>query len=97
MSIERRAILEAALIGYQHEIGKMQDKMREITAELMGTDLPSLPPEIIKRARRSPPLFGPKPKLVKKKKRVLTPEGREAIAAAARRRWAKARRSKKAA
>lgn len=86
MNIERKELLEHALAGYRHQISQMQDKCCQITAELMAPG----------KSVRLPTNAATTPTLVKKK-RTLSAEGRAAIGAAARKRWAKVRRAKKAA
>lgn len=41
MTITRKELLQVALSGYAQQVGAMQDRMREITRELMGTAAPS--------------------------------------------------------
>jgi hypothetical protein len=68
-----------ALVGYQHEKQKIDDKIRELQAQLKGrhVTLPSAAAE--KQATAAP-------------KRILSPDARRRIAAAQKKRWAEHRK-----
>jgi hypothetical protein len=70
--------LRMALIGYQMEKDKIDSKIKEIQAQLRGTNIPAAP-------------AAGKPAKVK---RVLSPEARKRIAAAQKKRWAEHRKAK---
>ena len=71
--------LQMALVGYQHERQKIDDKIREIQAALKGKTvvLPSVAAETAAAT-----------------KRVLSPAARRRIALAQKKRWAEHRRRK---
>ena len=70
--------LQMALIGYQLEKQKIEDKIRQISAQLKGKRV-ALPSEgVTKRASGT--------------KRVLSPAARRRIAAAQKKRWAEHRK-----
>jgi len=75
--IHDKEILRMSLVGLNAERDKIDAMIESVQRQLEG---PGLPPAVANAA--------PKPTLVKKKRR-LSPEGRAAIAAGARRRWAK--------
>jgi hypothetical protein len=75
-------MLEMALVGYEIEKQKIDQKIAEIRAKLGGRRGASAAAEEPKGTRR---------------KRVLSPEARRRIALAQRKRWAAHRRAKKAA
>ena len=77
------SVLEMALVGYEIEKQKIDEKIAEIRARLGGGKAAEKPPAQPRKARR--------------RKRVLSPEARERIALAQRKRWAKHRKAKKAA
>jgi hypothetical protein len=77
---EDLSTLQMALIGYQFERQKIEDKIREIQAQLKGK----------KSASSSTPAAAEK----SPGKRVLSPEARKRIAAAQKKRWAEHRRAK---
>ena len=77
------SVLEMALVGYEIERQKIDEKIAEIRAKLGGSKGPGRPAAA--------------PKATGRKKRVLSPEARERIALAQKKRWAKHRRAKKAA
>jgi hypothetical protein len=70
--------LEMALVGYQHEKEKIDDKIRQIQAQLKG------------RRVTSPSAAGEKK--TPGAKRVLSPAARKRIAAAQKKRWAEHRK-----
>jgi len=76
-SAEDLSTLQMALVGYQMEKQKIDEKIREIEARLGG-----------RRGTASAPA-GPAKKGVK---RVLSPEARKRIAAAQKKRWAEHRK-----
>ncbi|MBV9505951.1 MAG: hypothetical protein JO323_13195 [Acidobacteriia bacterium] len=73
--------LEMALIGYQTEKEKIEDKIREIQTQLKGK-------------RLTTPAAGVTAGVVKKNpaKRILSPGARRRIAAAQKKRWAEHRK-----
>jgi hypothetical protein len=77
-STEDLATLQMALVGYQIEKQKIDDRIRELQARLKG-----------KSAAPAAPAAEPSKKPVK---RILSPEARERIAAAQRKRWAEHRK-----
>jgi len=78
-SIEDLTTLQMALIGYQIEKQKIEEKIAEIHGQLKGRRIPASSGS------------GEKPAGVK---RVLSPEARKRIAAAQKKRWAEHRRNK---
>jgi hypothetical protein len=75
-----KATLEAALIGYQHQVEEIQAKIGAIRKILAG----------------AAPVAGPKAKKAAaphKQKHKMSAEGRARIAAAQRARWAKAKKN----
>jgi hypothetical protein len=75
---EDSSILQMALIGYQIEKQKIEDKIRQINGQLKGKKAPSSASE-------------EKPAGVQ---RILSPEARKRIATAQKKRWAEHRRLK---
>jgi hypothetical protein len=75
-------MLEAALIGYQHELQRIESKMTELRQALRQ------PPEAAPKAK---PAAKTKAKTPAKKavRHMMSEEGRARIAAAQRARWAK--------
>ncbi len=77
-----KATLEAALVGYQHEIKRIESKMAELRQALRQTpgrvavEKPAAPVKSRKKARHQ-----------------MSEEGRARIAAAQRARWAKLKKS----
>jgi len=76
-SLEDLSTLEMALVGYQIERQKIEDRIREIQAKLKG-----------KHTAGPAAAAGKKPAV----KRVLSAEARKRIAAAQRKRWAEHRK-----
>jgi peptidoglycan hydrolase CwlO-like protein len=74
--------LQAALLGYQHQLEQIETKMAELRRQLGGTAR--------KTAPAAKPAAGPR-------KHRMSAEGRARIAAAQRARWAKVKKGKKAA
>jgi hypothetical protein len=72
-------MLEMALIGYQVEKQKIEEKIQQINAQLRG------------KKSSSASASAEKPASVK---RMLSPEARKRIAAAQKKRWAEHRRMK---
>lgn len=70
--------LQMALVGYQYEKQKIEDRIREIEAQLRG-----------KHVAAAPSSSGEKKAGVK---RVLSPAARKRIAAAQKKRWAEHRK-----
>ena len=78
-SVQDVTTLQMALVGYQIEKQKIDDKIREIESQLRG--------------RRGPASSaGPATKRAAGTKRVLSPAARRRIAAAQRKRWAEHRK-----
>ena len=75
-----KATLEAALVGYQHQVEEIQAKIVAIRRMLTGTPAAAGPK--VKRAAAS-----------RKQKHKMSAEGRARIAAAQRARWAKAKKN----
>lgn len=78
-----QSTLQAALVGYQHQLQLIEAKMAELRRELGGAG----PKAVSSTVKPS----------VHPRKHRMSPEGRARIAAAQRARWAKAKRAKKAA
>ena len=74
-----KATLEAALLGYQQQLGEIQAKMADIRRQIGGV-APAAQPKHRKVTPR-------------KQKHHMSAEGRARIAAAQRARWAKAKRA----
>ena len=72
--------LQMALVGYQIEKQKIEDKIREIQGQLRGKRI-ALPSDSAAMAKRSSGV-----------KRVLSPAARRRIAAAQKKRWAEHRK-----
>lgn len=72
--------LQMALVGYQIEKQKIEDKIREIQGQLRGKRI-ALPSDSVGMAKRSSGV-----------KRVLSPAARRRIAAAQKKRWAEHRK-----
>ena len=78
-----KATLEAALIGYQHQLEEIQAKIADIRRMLGGaTPAPAAAPQ--RRAKKAAPQ--------RKQKHKMSAEGRARIAAAQRARWAKVKK-----
>jgi hypothetical protein len=75
-SLEDLSTLEMALVGYQIERQKIEDRIREIQAKLKG------------KHTAAPAAAAKKPAV----KRVLSAEARKRIAAAQKKRWAEHRK-----
>jgi hypothetical protein len=74
------ATLEMALVGYQVEKQKIEDRIREIQAQLKGNPATAAPAAVEKKAPGA--------------KRVLSAAARKRIAKAQKKRWAEHRRRK---
>lgn len=72
--------LQMALVGYQIEKQKIEDKIREIQGQLKGKRI-ALPSNSVTMAKRSSGV-----------RRVLSPSARRRIAAAQKKRWAEHRK-----
>jgi hypothetical protein len=70
-------MLQMALVGYQIERQKIEEKIREIEAQLGGKKVP----QVAERAQSAP-----------NPKRGLSPAARKRIAAAQKKRWAEHRK-----
>ncbi len=77
-NIEDLATLQMALVGYQIERDKIDNKIREIQAQLRGKRI-ALPSASVEKKGSAP-------------KRVLSPAARRRIAAAQKKRWAEHRK-----
>ena len=75
--------LEAALLGYQHQLEHIESKMAELRRQLGGTARKTA-------SSAAKPAAGPR-------KHQMSAEGRARIAAAQRARWAKVKKAKKGA
>jgi len=73
-NIQDSTTLQMALVGYQIERQKIEDKIREIRAHLKGESVP--------------PSSRPAGKKAAGTRRVLSPAARRRISAAQRKRWA---------
>jgi hypothetical protein len=78
-SKEDHAMLEMALVGYEHERERIVSKIRELQTQLKG--------EATASARAATPVAKPG-----SGKRVLSPAARKRIAAAQKKRWAEHRK-----
>lgn len=78
--------LQAALVGYQHQIQQIESKMAELRRQLGGA-APKAKSSSAKAAKAP----------VASRKHRMSAAGRERIAAAQRARWAKVHKEKKAA
>lgn len=77
-STEDLATLQMALVGYQVEKQKIEDRIREIQAQLKGKHVTLPSSEVSERPVGA--------------KRVLSPAARKRIAAAQKKRWAEHRK-----
>jgi hypothetical protein len=78
-----KATLEAALVGYQHQLQDIESKMAELRRALRQSPV---------AAPAGKPVA--KTKTAKKARHKMSEEGRARIAAAQRARWAKLKKSK---
>lgn len=78
-NVEDSTTLQMALVGYQIEKDKIEEKIRELQAQLRGRRAAT--PDAATPAKKA---FGTK--------RVLSPAARRRIAAAQRKRWAEHRK-----
>jgi hypothetical protein len=76
MKTNDHALLEAALIGYQHQLDQIEAKMAELRQQLGGKS----PAPATKSAAAAAPATG--------KKRQMSAAARKRIAAAQKKRWA---------
>ena len=79
-SVGDLSTLQMALVGYQIEQKKIEEKIREIQAQLKG------------RASSSPAAAASTSEKPARTKRVLSPAARRRIAAAQKKRWAEHRK-----
>ena len=83
-----RELLEAAILGYQAQIGRIEDKIAWIKQQLSG----SFHPTIAAEAGPGEDVAEPSVPIAKgrraRRKGRMTPEGRERLVAALKRRWA---------
>ena len=87
MTISDDELLRHALIGYQMRLGEIQAAMRDINAKLTR-------PTLGRRNEAAAVSNGTRPK--RKRRRRLSPEGRAAIIAGIKKRWARVRRERRA-
>jgi hypothetical protein len=80
MASHDRETLEAALIGYEQHKKEIEVKVQEIRSRLGGASAPK-DPKASKPGRKA--------------RKPLSPEARERIAAAQRKRWAKSKKAAK--
>jgi len=80
MKTNDHALLEAALIGYQHQADQIAEKIAEIHREMSG--------------KSSPAAAAPKAVPASGKKRTMSSAARKRIAAAQKKRWAEYHRLK---
>ena len=78
MSTNDHALLEAALIGYQHQAAQLAEKIAEIRRQLGGKT----------------PSAAPKAAATPTKRRTMSAAARKRIAAAQKKRWAEYHRNK---
>jgi hypothetical protein len=78
MKTNDHALMEAALIGYQHQLEQIEAKMADLRRELGG----------------KPPAAGPKSTVAPGRKRQMSAAARKRIAAAQKKRWAEYHRLK---
>jgi hypothetical protein len=79
--IPDRSLLEAALIGYEAQVRRIEASIAEIKRQLGATSAPEPLPTSSARPR-------------KKRTSRISPEGRARIAEAQRRRWAEAKKAR---
>jgi hypothetical protein len=79
-NIEDLTTLQMALVGYQIEKQKIEDKIQQIQAQLRG--------------KKGPSSSSPAAEKPAGTRRTLSPEARKRIAAAQKKRWAEHRRIK---
>jgi hypothetical protein len=84
MTTQDNALLEAALIGYQHQADQLAEKIADIRRQLGGKS-PSATPKAAGTAAAAPG-----------KKRSMSSAARKRIAAAQKKRWAEYHRLKEA-
>jgi hypothetical protein len=76
-------ILSAALVGYEHQVAELNARIQEIRRALRATeDAPAVIPVAVVPVTRQP----------RRKKRVISAEGRRNIIEATKKRWARYRR-----
>ena len=78
MSTNDHALLEAALVGYQHQAAQLAEKIAEIRRQLGGKS----------------PSAAPKAATAPAKRRAMSAAARKRIAAAQKKRWAEYHRQK---
>lgn len=83
-SVTDVSVLEMALVGYQIERQKIDDKIKEIQAQLKGQK--SSAPSVAAAPASAPA----------KKRRTLSPAARKRIALAQKKRWAEHRKKQEA-
>ena len=83
MKTNDHALLEAALIGYQHQLDQIESKMAELRLELGGKS-----PAATTKSAGAAPVAG--------KKRQMSAAARKRIAAAQKKRWAEYHKLKEA-
>jgi hypothetical protein len=80
-------ILQAAILGYQSQIGEIEAKIGRLKEQL------GRPEDSGTRAKRARPVSGP----VDKSRRTMSAAARKAIGAAQKRRWAKWKQARESA
>jgi hypothetical protein len=86
-SNDDKGILSMALVGYETEKQRIDEKIAEIRARLSGrSSAPASTPAAPEAGTSAPASDGPK-------KRILSPAARKRIAAAQKKRWAEHRKN----
>jgi hypothetical protein len=83
-----REILEAAILGYQAQIGRIEDKIAGIKQQLSGSSRPTIAAEAGRGEGVAEPSVPTATGRRAGRKSRMTPEGRERLVAALKRRWA---------
>jgi hypothetical protein len=86
-------ILHAALAGLEAQKARLESQIAEVRA-LMGRRGPGRPPRAATVTGTTDAVAAPAPRK-RRKKRTLSPEGRAAIIAAVKRRWAAKKKAAK--
>jgi len=85
-----RELLEAALLGLETKMARLQEQIAAIQGMTGGKGKPKAPRTVLAADDWESPmgLAAKAPATKRRKKRVLSPEARERIAAAQKKRWA---------
>jgi hypothetical protein len=83
-----REILEVAILGYQAQIGRIEDKIAGIKQQLSGSSDPTIAGAAGRGEGAAKPSIPTATGRRAKRKSRMTPEGRERLVAALKRRWA---------